>query len=131
MARLYIPFLLLLAVPLLAAVLPISAYAQSDCENQICQCETQICVIIHNTITVFNRIVTILFILESATFIYGAITKVISPPNIKQQTAASQYMTWSIIAMAATVGAWGFAQLLIRYFGIGGASIPTEPGPIF
>ena len=121
MARLYIPFPLLLAVLLLAAVLPISAYAQ---------CETQICVIIDNTIIVFDRIVAILFILESAVFIYGAITKVISPPNIKQQTAASQYMTWSVIAMAATVGAWGFARLIIRYFGIGGFDIPGEPGPI-
>ena len=110
-----------LALLLLTIAFPFSSYAE---------CATQICVIIDNTIIVFDRIVTILFILESAVFIYGAITKVINPPNIKQQAMASQYMLWSIIAMAATVAAWGFARILIVYFGIGGADIPTEPGPI-
>ena len=76
-----------------------------------------------------NTVVIILFILEALFFIWGAIQFIIkADPKTAEQGRA--YMLWSVIAMAVTVAAWGFARIIIQYFGAGGEVTPTIPGGI-
>lgn len=106
----------------LAGFAPVIALAQAPNPVQVNQ-------ILTNITGALNTIVTMLFILEALFFIWGAIQFIIkSDPKSSEQ--GRSYMLWSVIAMAVTVAAWGFARIIIQYFGTGGVTTPTIPGGI-
>ena len=93
----------------------------------LAQDPSQVNQILTNITGALNTIVTMLFILEALFFIWGAIQFIIKA-DPKSSEAGRNYMLWSVIAMAVTVAAWGFARIIIRYFGTGGVTTPTTPG---
>ena len=88
---------------------------------------TQVNEILTNIQNTLNTVVTLLFILEALLFIWGAIQFIIKA-DPKSSEMGRNYMLWSVIAMAVTVAAWGFARIIIRYFGTGGVNTPVIPG---
>ena len=72
----------------------------------------------------FTTIITILFALGTLTFIWGVIKYIISK-GPEDQAKAKNVMLWGIIGLAVIAGMWGFARILISFFGAGGKTIPT------
>lgn len=107
-------------------VLTIVAFAPAIA---LAQDPAKVNLILTNITGALNTIVTMLFILEALFFIWGAIQFIIKQ-DAKAAEAGRSYMLWSVIAMAVTVAAWGFARLIIQYFGVGGVITPTIPGGI-
>lgn len=108
------------AVLAIAGLAPAIALAQDPAKvNQI----------LTNITGALNTVVTMLFILEALFFIWGAIQFIIKS-DPKSAEVGRSYMLWSVIAMAVTVAAWGFARIIIQYFGVGGVDTPTKPGGI-
>lgn len=95
----------------------------------LAQDATQVNNILINIDAALDTIVAILFLLEALFFIWGVIQFIIKA-DPKSSEQGRSYMLWSIIAMTATVAAWGIVKLLVRYFGVGGVTTPLIPGGI-
>ena len=74
----------------------------------------------------FTTVIGILFILATLLFIWGVISYIISK-GPDEQSKAKSLMLWGIIGLAVISAAWGFAQIIVKYFGAtSGNQIPTK-----
>ena len=73
----------------------------------------------------FTTIITILFALATLVFIWGVIQYIISK-GPDEQAKAKTLMLWGIIALAVMAAMWGFARILVNFFGAGGTAIPQN-----
>ncbi len=73
----------------------------------------------------FTTIITILFALATLAFIWGVIQYIISK-GPDEQAKAKTLMLWGIIALAVMAAMWGFARILVNFFGAGGTAIPQN-----
>jgi len=103
------------------ALLPLATAAQDS---------TRVTTIINNTRDVLNLVIVVLFIIATIYFIWGVIQYIMGAGDEAAQTKAKNTIIWGVIALAAISAAWGIAQVLVNFFGVGGQGIPAGLGTL-
>lgn len=102
---------------------PIFAFAQQP--EAINNLVTQV----QNTI---NLVAGFMVLIATVVFIYGVIQYILSAGDDKTRQAAQGRITWGIVGLAVIAGAWGVANVLVRYFiGSSGAAPSIIKQPTF
>jgi len=97
------------------AVLPLVAGAQTIDQ------------ILFKVSTSVQTIIGLLFVVATLIFLWGVVQFIAKSGDEAAREKAKGIMTWGIIGLAVMAAAWGVAQLLINYFGVGGEPIPEGP----
>lgn len=98
--------------------LPLAAFAQGT--SGINNILTQI-------IGTLNIVLTLMFVLITIFFIWGVIQYVTAGGDDEKLAKGKKHMLWGIIGLAVVAAAWGFARLLIGYFGVQEGVKPSIP----
>jgi len=77
--------------------------------------------------TTLNSVIGLLFILITIYFIWGVIVYVTAGGDDEKLAKGKKHMLWGIIGLAVVGAAWGFAQIVMNYFGLQGGESPTIP----
>jgi len=96
--------------------LPMAAFAQTAIDNALTQ-----------FIGTLNIVLTLLFVLITIYFIWGVIVYVTAGGDDEKLAKGKKHMLWGIIGLAVVAAAWGFARLLIGYFGVEEGAQPIVP----
>ena len=83
--------------------------------------------IIANVSGTLQTIIGLLFVIATLIFLWGVVQFIAKSGDEAGREKAKGIMTWGIIGLAVMAAAWGVAQLLINYFGVGGEPIPEGP----
>ncbi len=77
--------------------------------------------------TTLNSIIRLLFVLITIYFIWGVIVYVTAGGDDEKLAKGKKHMLWGIIGLAVVGAAWGFAKIIMDYFGVTGSESPTIP----
>jgi len=83
--------------------------------------------IIDNVSGTLQTIIGLLFVIATLIFLWGVVQFIAKSGDEAGREKAKGIMTWGIIGLAVMAAAWGVVNVLVGYFGVGGAPIP--PGP--
>ena len=86
---------------------------------------------INNIITTVTNtaknLIGLLFVFASIALLWGIVMFIAKAEDEGARKKAKGMMMWGIVGMAVMASAWGLANLLINYFGVGGGGPNVSP----
>lgn len=104
---------------LVVALMPFIAFAQGTVRG-----------IFEHVRELLGWAIGIIFIIATLVFLWGIVQFIAKGDDEEARKKARGLMTWGIIGMAVMVAAWGIANAIVVYFGLGGGlpNLPAVPG---
>src|SRR3989344_1269955 len=81
--------------------------------------------IVTNLSNLVNRIVPILLVIGTIVFLWGVIMFLTAGADEEKRANARSLMIYGLVGLFVMVAVWGIVKVLVNFFGVGGAGVPT------
>lgn len=72
-----------------------------------------------------NSLIPIIFIIATIVFLWGVVMFITAGGDEDKRSEGRQYIIFGLIGLFVMISVWGIVNVLVGFFGFGGASAPT------